>query len=48
LTANFLWGKAFNLRVSFRVLRLRSWGVKALRMARVFFGRRSRGMYFLP
>merc|ERR1719351_693465 len=47
LTANFLCGKALILLSSLAVLRLFSWGVRPLRIARVFFMRRSRGVYFL-
>lgn len=48
MTANFLWGKALSLLVSLRVFRLASWEVSALRIALVFFWRRSKGIYFLP
>merc|ERR1719337_174826 len=44
---SFLCGKALIFRSSFDVLRLFSWGVRAFLMARVFLGRRSKGLYFL-
>merc|ERR1712080_541221 len=47
LTANFLCGKALIFPSSLEVLRLFSWGVRAFLMARVFLGRRSKGLYFL-
>ena len=47
MTANFLIGNLLAVRSSFLVFKEASWVVKALRMARVFLGLRSKGMYFL-
>lgn len=47
LTANFLGGCARRFLISFKVLIPLSCLESALRIARVFFGLRSRGLYFL-
>ena len=47
LTANLRMGKALQARNCFDVFKFFSWGVRALRMARVLLLRRSRGLYFL-
>ena len=47
MTANFLIGNLLAVRSSFLVFKEASWVVRALRMARVFLGLRSKGMYFL-
>lgn len=46
-TAYFLMGKVDLLRISFRFFLFAWKGVSALLIARVFFGLRSRGLYFL-
>lgn len=46
--ANFLTGQMDFLRSSFNVFRLASLGDRALRIARVFFGRKSSGLNFFP
>lgn len=48
LTANLRRGYFDRLRSSFFVTRPASRTLKAFRMARVFFGLKSRGMYFFP
>lgn len=47
LTANFRWGKCMLRFLVFSSTRALSWGDRRRRMARVCFGRRSRGAYFL-
>lgn len=48
LTANLRTGYLDRLRNSFIVTRLASRVLRAFLMARVFFGRKSMGLYFLP